>query len=782
MVTSYGSIEILSILRYIRAHHVAPELVFQSKICKVYPLIGLLTVWVSMSLNVSAQIVIRERVEVARDSVEIVTSPMESALSSSDVWAFTEAGTLRLALVPAQQSGGTIIEQCYPSRDHKLNVTYYGSRANEIKSINLEPLIVDQYDYWYPECQQYTSYGFAGIYITDPEVYVDLGLVEPGDSVTVDHLFQGVTTGTLPASVTFPDTPEGQGQSGSGGIWTWDIYYLDGPGPSLSLFRAEFVEEPSLTVSLDQDTLLVTEMTQITVDGVSDPDAVITLSTASLHGRLLRVIGSDTTEVAGPLTWSEIGSSEILFVADGEWPESATLVEIVVALADGTSSEATLSLLAPALRLDLSVDPATYLPVKNDTLTATAHLDFVPEGVRSEIDFELVYNHDFTFIDGTSGLRSEPVLGDSSFTRLISKTWWGVATIQASVLAGTPTDTLHIEVQVPVDSDSDTIADIWELDPLNGGSMNLGGLNNDSMWNDEYSVGNANNGDAFNKLEEYRGVLIGSENHVRLIPMRKEIFMDIRLAQEGNFVVGEIESQLDIDVYEIEGVRDTSGASVGVVVAGDNHLVYVSPSTVSLGSKAVVFVADYDLIGLENGFVILDGYWRATGTKTPPENGYDITLGNTRGTAFEEGAISICYVNTIDNIFNSNSVRESEILRFPVRSAEINGDANWTALFNNTDITGDTDTDDLLKPFDIAAPAPPPNSPEDGIVVTMTGQEMIKRTTLHEVGHALGMSLRTEQHEEGEHPTDGASVMRLGIGPAKVGTFSSEDIQQMRLK
>ena len=163
---------------------------------------------------------------------------------------------------------------------------------------------------------------------------------------------------------------------------------------------------------------------------MTDPDVVVTLSAETPYGRLVRVASGDTTAVAGPLAWSEIERSEVLFVADSEWPEADATITVSGSLSDGASSTATLTLPAPGLRLDLDVDPAAYLPVKNETLTATVHLENIPSGLRSAVGFDLTQDYEFSYLEGTTGTRSVPLVGDSASVRLLSKTWWGVATLR----------------------------------------------------------------------------------------------------------------------------------------------------------------------------------------------------------------------------------------------------------------------------------------------------------------------------------------------------------------
>ncbi|MEM0961903.1 MAG: hypothetical protein AAGK21_05085 [Bacteroidota bacterium] len=631
---------------------------------------------------------------------------------------------------------------------------------------------------WAPGCDNYIAYGFGGTGADASDVVLELGPVEDGDRVAIEHLFEGTATSGLVPRLTFPSP-----NPSSTGVWFWDGVFFDG-FPLLSNLRAEFEEtmgEP-IEVMVDRDSVLITESARVTVSGVSHPDSLVTLAAPSPHGRLFRVVGTDTTEVTGPLAFSDIEAAKVLFTADGVWPEADAAVTITAELGDGSAGTALLTVAAPALAVEFDVDPATYLPVKDDTLTATVRLENVPTGFRSTVALDLIQDYEFTYLDGSTGTRSVPLAGDAARVRLLSQTWWGVATLRASVEGSAPGDTLASEVQVPVDTDGDTIADVWELNPVNGGTLGLGGTNSDGGWNDETSPGNANNGDAFTKLAEYQGVLIGAD-HRRLQPLSKEVFFDIRSATAGGFVASEVQSQLGITVYTVDGAKNEAGNSVGPTTPGANALTYVSPTTKFFGGKAVVFVLDENYVGPGDGNVISGGIWAATGTTTQPggPNLYSLTFGTNRGTARDAGAVSRCYVSTISNVWNNNSIRETATITFPFLVAETSGSVLWTARYANVDLNGNSTINDPLNPFDIAAPSPPPNNPEDTIVATLSELDMIRFNTLHEVGHALGMSLSTPAAPGGSHPPSGNSTMRSGPGPAKTGTFSSADISQVDL-
>ena len=275
--------------------------------------------------------------------------------------------------------------------------------------------------------------------------------------------------------------------------------------------------------------------------------------------------------------------------------------------------------------------------------------------------------------------------------------------------------------------------------------------------------------------------MIGDTTHVRLTPNVKEVFFDVRQASAGGFVTNQVEAQLGIKVYEVEGVKIIGIGSTGPVPAGQLALQYVSPTTSTFGTKAVVFVTDgSNPNAAKNGLVVQNGIWTATGTATPPTAGYAVTYGRTGGTAANRGAHARCYVSTIANIWNNNSILETEFVTYALGVSETAGPSEWPFVYSSADLTGDGDTNDSLNPFDIAAPNAPPNNPEDGVVATLTETEMVNFNTLREVGHALGMSLSAPGYLGGSIPS--RATRSCGrTWPAKTGTFSTDDIRELNL-
>ena len=115
---------------------------------------------------------------------------------------------------------------------------------------------------------------------------------------------------------------------------------------------------------------------------------------------------------------------------------------------------------------------------------------------------------------------------------------------------------------------------------------------------------------------------------------------------------------------------------------------------------------------------------------------------------------------------------------FPYGAVVQGGTVTWTAFFNNFDINGDRDPNDVVNPFDLVSP--PGSSSNDALDNKSAGfsqRRLLEVVTLHEVGHALGI-VRSNPN----HPTTGKSVMRSGWGPAKVPAFTSKQIKQLKLK
>jgi hypothetical protein len=132
----------------------------------------------------------------------------------------------------------------------------------------------------------------------------------------------------------------------------------------------------------------------------------------------------------------------------------------------------------------------------------------------------------------------------------------------------------------------------------------------------------------------------------------------------------------------------------------------------------------------------------------------------------------------------NNGYKESKSKILYYKITDVNGDRDYSAVFDGTDINNDGDTTDLINPFDLLAPpksalkknAKADNDPIDGLIATISLQQKQRNTSLHEAGHAVQIV------PDNIHPTSGQSVMRSGIGPGQIATFTSAQIKQMNLK
>ena len=196
--------------------------------------------------------------------------------------------------------------------------------------------IDEVYRYEYPGCVPFIAYGFA-------ETRIEVGTVEPGDAVRVEHLRDGVSSGPAYAAAYPADML--CGRCNGAPLEEGALRDEQGVGDLANVY-VDFLASPSLELRVDRDAVLVTESARVTVGGVTDPDAVVTLSAETPYGRLVRVASGDTTAISGPLAWSEIERSEVLFVADGAWPEADVKVTVRATDEDGTTSAASFVLVA----------------------------------------------------------------------------------------------------------------------------------------------------------------------------------------------------------------------------------------------------------------------------------------------------------------------------------------------------------------------------------------------------------------------------------------------------
>lgn len=184
-------------------------------------------------------------------------------------------------------------------------------------------------------------------------------------------------------------------------------------------------------------------------------------------------------------------------------------------------------------------------------------------GTRDDLSFSLSFNNsdpiikfslmnatEILFGDNTKTPKTIAVNSGAVTTSLLSTSFGGVATLRAVLIyKGQKVDST--DLQIPIDTDGDQIADVWERDPINGGALSLGKNNiKDRNWDEDKSSGNSNDGDGYTKWDEYLGTVVNGA-HMRLKPTRKEIFFDTSLGTEGAFVKQEFQKQLDVDVYEV---------------------------------------------------------------------------------------------------------------------------------------------------------------------------------------------------------------------------------------
>ena len=130
----------------------------------------------------------------------------------------------------------------------------------------------------------------------------------------------------------------------------------------------------AIRVAVAPDSVSVGGEARVTVEAPGlDPGTPVTLSAATPHGRLVRVASGDTTAVVRPLTWSEIGGAEILFIADGERPDSTTSITIVGALEGGASDSATLTIDVPKPVVEILDSSSTVADALQVSLWENAH-------------------------------------------------------------------------------------------------------------------------------------------------------------------------------------------------------------------------------------------------------------------------------------------------------------------------------------------------------------------------------------------------------------------------
>ena len=143
------------------------------------------------------------------------------------------------------------------------------------------------------------------------------------------------------------------------------------------------------------------------------------------------------------------------------------------------------------------------------------------------------------------------------------------------------------------------------------------------------------------------------------------------------------------------------------------------------------------------------------------------------------------YKNTIPE--NVNHVFAFGVAVPQATSFTVDGVVGWTAIFSQTDLNGNGNSTDLLNPVTLIDSSNS-NDAYDDVVVGFTEQDAIRVVTLHELGHSLYIRAAWSCGNEDCHevPTSQSgsvySVMRSGFGPARVTTFTPDDIAQMKLR
>ena len=401
---------------------------------------------------------------------------------------------------------------------------------------------------------------------------------------------------------------------------------------------------------------------------------------------------------------------------------------------------------------DISVNLSNYLPIKNDTITCKIKLTQSPNKSNHNLNIKLANKKEFELLNSTND--EIKTLVDTNFFefKILSKAYWSYGEIEVIIMKDSENiDTLIFEV--PIDTDNDYIADYWELLPENGATLALGGSPNDAAWDEETSNGCINNGDGFNKLNEYKGYEWNNV-HTRLKTSRKEIFFDCSNSSYGSFIRMGVANQLDAAVTELSN----------------------KPVAILLGSQVIYGITIHDkgsFSATNNGLIIQNGV--STGSNT-------IRYGDNLGS---KGAATVnIYLQTFRNIYQNNTVPENMVGVFQFEVTEISGPVIYEAVFDGTDLNGNGNNTDLINPFDLLAPKKSPtvsntkadNDPLDNKIAGIDIITAIKNNVVHETGHAVGMA------PGNAHPVSGNSPMRSGIGPAHNDQYSPSDINQFKLK
>jgi hypothetical protein len=412
--------------------------------------------------------------------------------------------------------------------------------------------------------------------------------------------------------------------------------------------------------------------------------------------------------------------------------------------------------------LEFDRDPATYLPMKGDSIRVTARVHpEPPQG--SEVVFRLAGVDSLRFRDTELDSLVVPVVGDSASAKLWSYAYWGVASLTATHrgLEGEASDA----GEIPIDADDDGIADSWEMSPEGGGAMNLGGSYQDQDWDEEASPGTTHDGDDFTKFDEYKGYMLrllsnpqlGS--HFRMKTSRKEFFIssDTALQSETFSAITSISQQLDMEPIYFDRMT-------------------VSPY--SYGKQdGDVLRASVRIVAADTASVSGNGIRWDYGQELP----HNLVSGGTAGSmGCTDSTSSTIYLGAINNFWNENTFPEAADTSLTWLTPDLADDVFWYAVFASRNIDDNPGTNDFVNPLDLLNRHPEHgplkfsnNDPYDSIIAEHNEADFTRIVVLHELGHALGIV---------DHPYGNPTVMREGVGPGKIDEFMPNDIALMRLK
>lgn len=758
------------------------------------------------------QVVIQERVEV--DPAVTMEGPT-SNMGSLRGWQFNTPGRLVVDFNMIATDGlhcGSPLSIWNP----RIEFRYSGSRDTVI-TVPLVPYIAN-------ELNPPTS---CDLWLIEFEGGFDLGVVEAGDRVEPLYLVHGFEV-PLITEVLVPDDAQDNGD----GSYLWESNHYISTEDNEPYFEhlyetLDYVAqlEPildHLLVIADPDTLSVGDAAVLNVEGRQADETPVTLPTGAtldlaldqgggtvgflrwngiedvvltgvpavdLEVGLVEIVASDT---GPPALRGEAGADALRqrpSLSDNTEPAAnnfagETTLTVTAKLSNDPtitgSATVTVSAETPTLVLSFAlngspIDLAVYLPTKDDVIEVTATLIDGPPDATGDVTFSLPDNYEFEFDGAGTTPQVVALVNGEAKVSLNSLTWWGVATVQADYdLEGVP---ITVDLQIPVDTDGDTIADAWEMLAENGGRLDIAqdGINQDGVWDSESTPGNSHDGDAYTKLEEYMGILAGA-TFMRLTPERKEVPINLALAQNAPDIIVALQS-LEIDGIDVSGGYQTNGGRSGIMLVRDRTINPQNPN--------------------DNGIFFLNGVLQ----QGPYGGGLLGVTARTQGT-YGEG-VSNVFRETIHNLYTANTFPErptdqngifrQQWVEWPMAtSARPEGWRMFAALFDGTDHSGDSDL--YVNPFDILGPAVYQNGrpvlrmdePEDGFINGTIEALALRRTSIHEAAHQLNLNHPCPQANVNDPSTwvvcrwSPDTAMHEGV--YQVTTFSSDDEAEARLK